>query len=115
RRSGRGTTSRSADRLTRRPAGMLRAPSPLTGPLETGGLCREEKRMPGGTMRAAVLHGGDALRIEPRPVPEPGPGEVLVEVSHCGVCGSDLHMVMDGWGRPGSIGGPEGAGRAAGV
>jgi threonine dehydrogenase-like Zn-dependent dehydrogenase len=71
--------------------------------------------MPGGTMRAAVLHGRDDLRIEPRPVPEPGPGEVLVEVSHCGVCGSDLHMVMDGWGRPGSIGGHEWSGRVAAV
>ena len=69
--------------------------------------------MSGGTMRAAVLYGRDDLRIEPRPVPEPGPGEILVEVSHCGVCGSDLHMVMDGWGRPGSIGGHEWSGRVA--
>jgi threonine dehydrogenase-like Zn-dependent dehydrogenase len=44
-------------------------------------------------------------------VPRPGPGEVLVEVSHCGVCGSDLHFVLDGWGRPGSVGGHEYAGR----
>ena len=36
--------------------------------------------------------------------------EVLVEVSHCGVCGSDLHLVLDGWGRRGSIGGHEWSG-----
>jgi threonine dehydrogenase-like Zn-dependent dehydrogenase len=35
---------------------------------------------------------------------------VLVEVSHCGVCGSDLHMVIEGWGRKGSIGGHEWSG-----
>ena len=29
--------------------------------------------------------------IQDVPVPEPGPGEVLLEVAACGVCGSDLH------------------------
>ena len=32
--------------------------------------------------------------------PEVGPHDVLLEVTHCGVCGSDLHMVLEGWGRP---------------
>ncbi|HLI57610.1 MAG TPA: alcohol dehydrogenase catalytic domain-containing protein, partial [Actinomycetota bacterium] len=32
------------------------------------------------------------LRLVERPVPEPGPGEVLVKVSHCGVCRTDLHL-----------------------
>jgi (R,R)-butanediol dehydrogenase/meso-butanediol dehydrogenase/diacetyl reductase len=26
------------------------------------------------------------------PAPEPGPGQVLIEVSYCGICGSDLHF-----------------------
>jgi threonine dehydrogenase-like Zn-dependent dehydrogenase len=43
----------------------------------------------------------------------PGPHEVVLRVSHCGVCGSDLHMVMEGWGRPDSIGGHEYSGRIA--
>jgi propanol-preferring alcohol dehydrogenase len=34
------------------------------------------------------------LRRVELPVPEPGPGEVLVEVSCCGVCRTDLHVVM---------------------
>lgn len=38
---------------------------------------------------AAVFHGPGDVRIEPRDVPEPGPGEVLVRVAVCGVCGSD--------------------------
>jgi propanol-preferring alcohol dehydrogenase len=32
------------------------------------------------------------LRPNDRPVPEPGPGQVLVKVSTCGVCRTDLHM-----------------------
>jgi propanol-preferring alcohol dehydrogenase len=33
------------------------------------------------------------LRLEDRPVPAPGPGEVLVRVLACGVCRTDLHVV----------------------
>jgi len=33
------------------------------------------------------------MRLTERPVPEPGPGEVLVEVHVCGVCRTDLHVV----------------------
>lgn len=40
-------------------------------------------------MRAAVLHAAGDLRVEERPVPSPGPGEALVRVSVCGVCGTD--------------------------
>ena len=40
-------------------------------------------------MRAAVLHSTGDLRIEDAGIPTPGPGEVLIRVSVCGVCGSD--------------------------
>jgi threonine dehydrogenase-like Zn-dependent dehydrogenase len=40
-------------------------------------------------MRSAVLHAVNDLRVEDKAVPEPGPGEVLVRVAVCGVCGSD--------------------------
>jgi len=33
------------------------------------------------------------LTLEDRPVPEPGPGEVLLRVAACGVCHTDLHIV----------------------
>ncbi|MDN3496242.1 alcohol dehydrogenase catalytic domain-containing protein [Planococcus sp. APC 4015] len=46
-------------------------------------------RAPGATMQAAVLHGRRDLRIERVPVPRPGPGEVLIEVTSVGVCGTD--------------------------
>ena len=45
-------------------------------------------------MRAMVYRGeGRPLTLEERAVPEPGAGEVLVRVSACGVCRTDLHVV----------------------
>ena len=66
-------------------------------------------------MRAVVYRGPHDLVVEDRPVPELGPHDVLLEVSHCGVCGSDLHMFVDGWGAPDSIGGHEYSGRVVAV
>ena len=41
-----------------------------------------------------VLDGpGEPLREAELPAPEPGPGQVLVEVAACGVCRTDLHVV----------------------
>ena len=39
--------------------------------------------------KAAVLYGPGDLRVQSRPVRPPGPGEALVRVAVCGVCGSD--------------------------
>jgi L-iditol 2-dehydrogenase len=41
-------------------------------------------------MRAAVYHAPGDVRIEQLERPAPGPGEVLVEMRACGICGSDL-------------------------
>lgn len=44
--------------------------------------------------RAMVLHApGTPLRLEERAVPRPGPEDVLLRVSACGVCRTDLHIV----------------------
>jgi L-iditol 2-dehydrogenase len=66
-------------------------------------------------MPVAVYQGKSDIAVDYKPVPEPGAGEVLVEVSHCGVCGTDLHMVIEGWGHPGTVGGHEWSGRIAAV
>lgn len=50
----------------------------------------------GGRNQVAVLHASRDLRIEDRPVPEPGPREVLVRVAAVGVCGSDVHYYEHG-------------------
>jgi L-iditol 2-dehydrogenase len=47
-------------------------------------------------MRAAVLRGVMDLALEERPVPEPGPHEVIVRVTAVGVCGSDVHYYEHG-------------------
>lgn len=45
-------------------------------------------------MRAMVLEAPRTpLRLIERPIPEPGPGHVLVRVTACGVCRTDLHIV----------------------
>jgi len=47
-------------------------------------------------MRAAVVQGLHLpLKVETLPDPVPGPGQVLVQVGRCGICGSDLHMTED--------------------
>ena len=66
-------------------------------------------------MDAAVYHKRRDLRVERTATPEVGPRDVLIAVEFCGICGTDLHMVMDGWGRPGSIGGLEYSGRIVSV
>jgi propanol-preferring alcohol dehydrogenase len=46
------------------------------------------------TMRAMVLERSPgALHMRELPRPEPGPGQVLIKVSACGVCRTDLHVV----------------------
>ncbi|HYD13278.1 MAG TPA: zinc-dependent alcohol dehydrogenase family protein [Allosphingosinicella sp.] len=45
-------------------------------------------------MRAMQLdRPGAALRLVERPLPVPGPGELLIEVAACGICRTDLHVV----------------------
>lgn len=66
-------------------------------------------------MAAAVIEGPGRLSVQEVPVPEVGPGDVLVEVDLCGVCGTDLHSVLEGWGAPGGWPGHEWVGRVAAV
>ncbi|HEY3688974.1 MAG TPA: NAD(P)-dependent alcohol dehydrogenase [Pseudonocardiaceae bacterium] len=47
-------------------------------------------------MRAAVLREPGHVVIEQRPIPQAGPGEVLVRVRAVGVCGSDTHYYEHG-------------------
>jgi alcohol dehydrogenase, propanol-preferring len=46
------------------------------------------------SMRAMVLERpGSPLVLRERPVPSPGAGEILVQITACGVCRTDLHVV----------------------
>jgi L-iditol 2-dehydrogenase len=48
------------------------------------------------TMLAAVYRGVNDVRLESVPVPHIGPGEILVRVHTCGVCGTDLKKIATG-------------------
>jgi L-iditol 2-dehydrogenase len=47
-------------------------------------------------MLAAVYRGVDDVRMETVPVPQIGPGELLVRVHTCGICGTDLKKIATG-------------------
>jgi threonine dehydrogenase-like Zn-dependent dehydrogenase len=73
------------------------------------------------TMRAAQLTGPRSVEIVEAPVPVPGPGELLVRMEGCGLCGSNLPVWQgrpwfeyplepgapghEGWGRVVALGG----------
>ncbi len=48
------------------------------------------------TMQAAVYRAINDVRVETVPVPEIGPGEVLIRVHSCGICGTDLKKIHTG-------------------
>ena len=66
--------------------------------------------VPSDLMTAAIYRGDGRIEVDRVPVPEPGPGELLVEVAACGICGSDLHLVLEQYARPGAILGHEWSG-----
>jgi 2-desacetyl-2-hydroxyethyl bacteriochlorophyllide A dehydrogenase len=69
-------------------------------------------------MRAAVFRRtGQKLSIETLDDPTPGPGEAVIAVGRCGVCGTDLHMTSGhGWDFPaGTIIGHEFAGEVVAI
>ena len=47
-------------------------------------------------MQAAVYRGVNDVRVETVPVPAIGPGEVLIQVHSCGICGTDLKKIHTG-------------------
>jgi D-arabinose 1-dehydrogenase-like Zn-dependent alcohol dehydrogenase len=56
------------------------------------------------TMRVVELPAiGAPLRLSERPVPVPGPGEVRLQITACGVCGSDVFLQKGGFGDAVSI------------
>ncbi len=49
-------------------------------------------------MRAAVVTAFDRpVSLDERPIPEPGPGQVLVRLETCGLCHTDIHAMRGDW------------------
>jgi L-iditol 2-dehydrogenase len=67
------------------------------------------------TMLAAVYRGVNDVRLETVPVPEIGPGELLLRVHTCGVCGTDLKKIATGSHPPPRIFGHETSGVVAAI
>jgi (R,R)-butanediol dehydrogenase / meso-butanediol dehydrogenase / diacetyl reductase len=71
----------------------------------------------GKSMHVAVYRGEGRVPVESLPIPPlKDPHDVLVEIAYCGICGTDLHAIVEemgifGWGAPGFIGGHEWSGR----
>jgi L-iditol 2-dehydrogenase len=66
-------------------------------------------------MLAAVYRGVNDLRLETVPVPQIGPGELLLRVHTCGVCGTDLKKIATGSHSAPRIFGHETSGEVAAV
>jgi len=47
-------------------------------------------------MKHVVVNGPNDVRVVDTPKPEPGPKDVVIRVSACGLCGSDLHYIAKG-------------------
>ncbi len=61
-------------------------------------------------MKAVVSQGPQQLAVADVPDPTPQPGELVLRVQGCGICGSDLHLYQGGLLPPGCIMGHEFAG-----
>jgi L-iditol 2-dehydrogenase len=67
------------------------------------------------TMRAVVYRGINDMRVETVPVPSIGPGELLVKVATCGICGTDLKKIHTGSHSAPRIFGHEMSGTVVGI
>lgn len=61
-------------------------------------------------MQAVVSKGPQSLVVEDVPDPTPDPGQAVLRVQGCGICGSDLHLYQSGLLPPGAVMGHEFAG-----
>jgi L-iditol 2-dehydrogenase len=67
------------------------------------------------TMRAGVYREKGVVRVEEVPVPEVSEGEVLIKVAACGICGTDIKKIFQGYVEPPQILGHELAGTIVAV
>jgi 2-desacetyl-2-hydroxyethyl bacteriochlorophyllide A dehydrogenase len=66
-------------------------------------------------LRAVEIAEDRSLVAVDRPEPQPGPGQVVVQVARCGICGSDLHLRPSPAIPAGTVMGHEFAGRIAAI
>ena len=64
-------------------------------------------------MKVAVYEGVESIKFRDRPVPSAGPGEAVIKIKYCGICGTDMHIYFEGILPPGIILGHENVGTVA--
>ncbi len=69
----------------------------------------------GECMKAALYEGVRTVRLVDRPVPVAGPGEAVLQIQYCGICGTDMHVYFEGLLPPGIVLGHENVGTVAEV
>ncbi|PIW29835.1 MAG: hypothetical protein COW30_04025, partial [Rhodospirillales bacterium CG15_BIG_FIL_POST_REV_8_21_14_020_66_15] len=74
---------------------------------------RTEMPMTPEANNVIACRGGDRTALEPRPVPEAGPGEMLLKLRVVGFCGTDLFKLDTGAAGPGTVLGHELVGEVA--
>ena len=57
-------------------------------------------------MRAASLVRSGVVEVRDFPIPQPGPDQVLVKMQYASICGSDVHVIFDGFHNRGISAGP---------
>ncbi len=57
-------------------------------------------------MRAASLVRPGVVEVLDFPIPEPGADQVLVKMHYASICGSDVHVIFDGFHTPEYLGRP---------
>ncbi|MCY4652769.1 MAG: alcohol dehydrogenase catalytic domain-containing protein, partial [Dehalococcoidia bacterium] len=66
-------------------------------------------------MRAAVYQGTQQFTIEDMADPTPGPGQVVIDVNYCAICGTDVHHFLYDVAPPGTVMGHEYSGVVSAV
>ena len=66
-------------------------------------------------MKAAVYTAVKTIEFQDRPMLKAGPGEVVIKIKYCGICGTDVHIYFEGILPPGIVLGHENVGTVAEV
>jgi threonine dehydrogenase-like Zn-dependent dehydrogenase len=66
-------------------------------------------------MKAAVYKAIKTIEFQDRPIPKASPGEVVIKIKYCGICGTDMHIYYEGILPPGIVLGHENVGTIAEV
>jgi 2-desacetyl-2-hydroxyethyl bacteriochlorophyllide A dehydrogenase len=66
-------------------------------------------------MKAAIYKALKTIEFQDRPIPKADPGEVVVKIKYCGICGTDMHIYYEGILPPGIVLGHENVGTVSEV